>query len=1192
MAEHEDELKNNPESDKDRTLGKEGVSGGAQRKEEKPAKAQEAKDVDKGWEKREKLFKDALEKVKQEKKVSGPELAGKKFDQLIQFLKKKEKGDKIPEKDETSLWKLLLAILKTLWKEIKKLFKEEQYEELMAVARAAGAKNDEDILVWLIAQEFPKERQEELLAHLKGLSIQEEKSGERQPKKEETVFDTGEERGKVGGGQTPAEGYEFDYETQFKPDVKYISEGIDFYEKRLVDFAGRFDYEELTRAQGEVQQAHRLEALLDEEMRRIDAGAELTDEGKARLSDLKTELRRNSKLLAQHFAQRGLYGPHFYETLDQIEKLEIDGVLKRLKPLTNTELEALQKKEGSLRYQAEQKLLERREAKRQTAKVFNNILAKAERDPRSQFQFMGEDHQLLDELLDRVEAVDVGTYFEYQSWWLARRFFHSAESELAKGGNPEMLGKAAEAIASSEDRQTIVRMEEGLGVALRQVEKELARVRRNPKHEGRIPFEALAIEGGGEDAIVNRVGQRLYEMSKAGLLFHIDEGGSYQVYYDGEEEARQIAIRAFKVLDADGRPAEFVAQSDLPAQPYALYSPPREHMVGAMNPVLTRLDRFGEQDEAMETAERLIQGMKELLPRFGVDEKDLVLFISPSNLMQVGGEWSVSTWRALTVCKKLIEDRNLALAVQYYGVGERAKKEARGDKRRKDELEGEYKTKVFTDAGKRFPSRMMDLLPASMMRGREQDKGGKAKKPEILGKEPLREGIVELKELQPYAKLRARTSTDYQAYEEVVKKQVDKGIISQSEADKKLALRFNQEVVKQAANRAQIFLIRDTLKLADEPPLPGKGWEDLSAKEIEDWKSDSDNWEEAVWKKWDELQEKLFKLEEVVIQKYYQESRAKGERGVEFPSVLAMVNKIREKKGNEIFGIKPEALTEDQKHLLSTLQFSDEEEKLVERLSLLGGKNETERDEIAKALITQEFDYALFLDDVFHEETRWGDVGPRGYSRRFSDMNMAKAAADELIHLMAGTDSLKEGPATRGGIVEQLTKMYHNLGQIDPEKRQKIVATAAGVLMQDVYMADSWVEGKQLDSLYGKLGPIGSMIKFINPLTYLMGLGGAIADVKIFNRESSVAQRRFGKEAISLTTGERYALINQLRPLIGAENAKVLQKLMKAGLADVAFTYWRQYLLLGLLYWGYATAAEFYNQMKKAPAEVFGGRSD
>ena len=463
MAEHEDGLKKNPESQgkpprRERPERRAaGSSGGGSEKPKPPA---EAKDVDKSWDMREALFKEALEKVKEKGVVTKPEVADEKLKQLFAFLKKREKGEEIPEKERAGLWKLLLAILRTLWKEIQKLFKEQKYQELIAAARAAGAKTDAEVMLWLLgAKQLSKGESLELEGLLRG-GVVEEAKPEGKPAEEVARPEQGgvvERPEKIPGpSEGPSEGMKGpSVEAAAEPEEE---EGftLGYLDSELAYAKARLGY-----VQREVQElssehapvGHRAVRLLGGYIDQLEKYATQVDEILERhevpspefLETLgrefkkeREQFRKDSEHAFKFLEPQRLYSPRFYEVLGKMKKLEYDGVFRRMRKPTERDGEVLTQA-------ARDQQAERRQAKQSVDGIFNLIVSEAEVDPRQQFNFASEDWQLWGEFLEKVKSGGgMGYYYDYQGWWVARRLFHNLSVTMESGGDLEQLAKSAE----------------------------------------------------------------------------------------------------------------------------------------------------------------------------------------------------------------------------------------------------------------------------------------------------------------------------------------------------------------------------------------------------------------------------------------------------------------------------------------------------------------------------------------------------------------------------------------------------------------------------------------------------------------------------------------------------------------------------------------------------------------------------
>lgn len=926
----------------------------------------------------------------------------------------------------------------------------------------------------------------------------------------------------------------------------------------------KLDPEDARLARREHEEYQKSERMFSKAVAELESKT-LNPEQEAALWQLRNQLRehgkRMGKLLEQH---RTIYGPKFYEILDQIDKMELDGTFTELDPrkLKAIELEVDEAtKEESRR--------KRIGAKRKINDLFERIVTEAETDPRQFFQFRGEDYQLWGEFLDRLEAVDSRLYYEYQSWWVARRLFHNLSVLMEQGGDLESLQEATEKMGHSRDRTTIVQRQPGLGAALRFVEKELGSRFADPRTGGLITREALSLEG-GEDTIVQSVADRLLELSRAGEVWHGRGEGRYQCLLS-KEEAQRVAVLALKISNADMRTADYVAQAPLLPRTDSEYlsSPPFEKVVQTMNPVRYSGERLWRFSDSYETMERLITRMNSLLPTFGtsVGDEFILETVNPQNLTGFGSMYSRSSWRAKVATQRIREGKDLALGLQLLDIKEEAGrlKEA-GEEGKEDEIEKDLRKKIWRKVSDRFPSRVLSLLPTLT--------------PELLEE---KEFISEKnkKGLKAFAQAKAKTNETYIADIDLI----EKSKYSDTEKTAKKKARLEDEEAKQRAEYARFWMIGEKFKI-EFPEYPKDGTKEDKDK----WVKDCDGKVEEIWDEWRKTQKKLWVLEEVAMRRYSEEiGRKEKEKEMEGKSLT----------DEERAGIKHEKILEwvgeiaSGKEKFGDIHFSEQERELVERLTHFGATSEEKGKKLVGRLAEQkQFDYTPFLDDVLHEETEWGRLGARGYGRRYGDGVSASGAANAMFTLAVGMSEFKDGagPATRKDLFKYLVEFKRGLSQLKENERQTIMATLACVGVEDLYMVDNWVEGRIFAPLLEKVRFGKHNLKWLGnlldvPAGFLMAPVGFALDMPLFRISTSAAQRRFGKDAVSMTTKERYKFLRELRPQIGADNFKTLQRLLRAKWVDMALADIKRYWMLALLTISYTMLSEFVSQLEKQGIE-------
>src|SRR3989344_4833770 len=634
MPEHENGPKRNTESERERKpSGKErpkrrGKDREQARKETVYEAGKGAKIVDPKLETREALLRKALE--------NSPLKPGEKRDtgnslkKLLEFLRMKEKGEKVNEKEEASLLELLLVLLKFLWKQIKEVFQDEEgeFNELFAAAQKAGCRTPQEMMKWMLAAfEFSPDEEKQI-----DTAFKEAEEGKALGPEEQMKM-RGNPEIKGGSGEFSAE-----------EEAEIIRLDYEDVAKRLMSLESEF--ERLTKSEEDLRKGARPDAIALAHLmggplnavsqRRAELLAALEKAGtygkpedvpqdllnKLRFGyrDLEATRRTLHGILFERESGRGflsIYGERavnmmaeidgykedgVYELIaaepESITPMMVEGVFERLSKRAESKVGSRKDEDkimaDTLASQAKhltgwiegykqikfgtmaveeaklvrkEQVVELRElVRREFLKpMFEKIIGDAEDDPREGFRMESWGFILMSELTDAIRrAGPLGRYEKlmFENELFARRVVHTIHGEAIKRGDPETLLKIGGGLFS-EDLETLMRLEPGLGPARRLVERVLAQARLNPKHDGRIPFDYLSPELGGEyklPEVESLVASELMEMSKRKSLEDRDGKPITMV----REEAERIASLALKVSNLEGRTAEHISMTPLP----------------------------------------------------------------------------------------------------------------------------------------------------------------------------------------------------------------------------------------------------------------------------------------------------------------------------------------------------------------------------------------------------------------------------------------------------------------------------------------------------------------------------------------------------------------------------------------------------------------------------------------------------
>ena len=740
MPEHETGPKKKPETEHKGPLKKERPARGEKKgRKNEPASAaekqtvfeagQSAQEVDPKFEKREELLKAAFERIKGEGK-----LQEKDFGRFLNILKKKDQAT-LSDKEKASIWELLLILLKYLWKEITKLFKEQEYAELTAAAKAAGAKSDAEILLWMIGETGVKAGNlTELQDVFTGKAHDErQKEGKRTSEEERA----GLEEMKKGGFQLSEE--EKEEVAKMNPEALHKAAGIT--NEAFSDY--QTFVQNVARQHTEIAEdlfTHKasIKGFLDE-LGRLQSIPE-SERDNERIVDLQRQLELERRTMMGMILGLGedeqsrfmnFYGPWAVALMDEINDYKKDGiytilaaqpetmntqavleVVGKLKARSNVSLstdkqlssalsqqaESLQKWVGeeSARQQAFDALSHEDQEKHQKEEeehkeaaamklketirrdfikpLIEKIIGDAEDDPREGFRMRPGGDILFSELMDAIRTAGPTGRNDKQMFegeFFARRVVQFIHGEMIRRADPEALATKVGGNLFSEDLDTLMRLEPGLGPARRIVERALAQTRLNPKHEGRIPNTHLnpALRGAYEPPMVEKiVAEELMGLSVNDVLFDRD-GNPFKIK---QEEAERMAALAMKISNLELRTAEHLSMTALPPRKGGelIKSTPQDKMrFDIMRFTGERFERYGQGREAIwpiiRRMNQMIQpGVFEKIP----DEAFDTWGVNPENFLKIGGIDSASTWRILTATKD-IRELDLALGVQLYEEG-------------------------------------------------------------------------------------------------------------------------------------------------------------------------------------------------------------------------------------------------------------------------------------------------------------------------------------------------------------------------------------------------------------------------------------------------------------------------------------------------------------------------------------------
>jgi hypothetical protein len=1139
-----------------------------------------AQEADPKFEKREELLREACEQAKQSGNVQERDI-----NMLITLLKKKDQ-EQLTDKEKAGLWKLLFLLLKLIWKEVVKLFKEQEYAELMAAAKTAGAKSDAEMLLWMIGETGIKASDlKELEDVFKGKALDErQKTGERSPEEEERRL---EHLGRGGdqGGKGELSEEELEEIAKMEPGALHAAarntkEQFEDYKTLIPRIAERNTaigpeiLEHKSAMQGLLGELSRLESIPESE-RDIEKITDLERHLETEFRTIKGLWYGLGKEERSNFMN--FYGPWAVALMKMIEEYREDGVFRiianRPEKIAVQDIQEVAAKLGSrskkvlakdqrlsdsLKMQStsletwvaelgqvdqyaamseddrKTKVVDLKERVRRdiVKPLIEKIIGDAEDDPREGFRMRPGGDILFSELMDAIRNAGPTGRFDkqlYENEFMARRVVQFIQSEMIKRADPERIGDPrVGGNLFSEDLDTLMRLEPGLGPARRIIERVLAQAPLNPdpKQHGRIPNTYLnpALRAEYEPPIAEKlVAEQLMQLSDRGFLFDRD-GNSFRME---EEEADRMAALAMKMSNLELRTAEHLSMTKLPPKKHgeAIKSSPQDKMrFDHLRFIGERFERYGQGREAFWPMIRRINqfvqpGVFEKIPDEVFDQWG----VNPENILKIGGIDSASTWRILTATKD-VRELGLALGVQLYE-------------------EGAKKTLIWGKVGERLPTVISRYFPTLALKGvvsqetyykLSEELSTQERQAFLVGDQylyfdldkRLREGLIQhKKEFIESVERKVQEKIDDEVFKEI------RGELLEDIESKLFPFKGGKEAAAGALGGIQnIKGLNEAISKASTPDLRRKL--EMLRDELKERLADrrkelklqigaqtaflgvvaeaheipfQGEWETKAWEMWEGLQKKLTILEEKALQEYAIDARKAKKEGRELPPHPSIMQMARD------------------------ADFSDQDMKIVERLSFLGGKNEGERAEGAARMANVEFSFIAFTEDILHEDARWQELGSADILRRYGDTQMAASGAELMWKIAGGLSGQQDKViATRQELLKSLIEFQETLGYLSLGDRQKVTATLTHEIINNLFKADAWwlnipLVGPMLDMEW----PWGSMLA------------------------SSRAQKKFGLKALSMTALERWRFIEDMRPFIGNQYSDKLQLMLKARRRDV-----------------------------------------
>ncbi|MCH7951626.1 hypothetical protein IH980_02750 [Patescibacteria group bacterium] len=1151
MNEHEGEPTKKPKEEKAKKPSSERRA--EKKKAERPKEKKtvyeakkDAKDVDKGAKSRGELFQAALEQA--QLKPGELKIADTNLKKLLELLKKKEQGKKVDEEEKASILELLLALLKYLWKQIKEIFEDEEGEfaELIKAAKEAGHDTPEAILKWMFTGlDFTKEEETRLER-----AVHEAEVDERVKKLEEAGKSPEEIAAKKTAmleglaGASPA-GDIGDERESMDRQVKRFEALRQKAEDKLQQISNNLDEADDAGSEKLVKQLMEEWEQGNKELRGIEFSLSHITENEREIADyLGRMYGLETKEIYYHILDVEEAGVFQVLTLDEegLQQLVDQSTLDEENVVFNIQGKEVQFASSSMRDQlvSEIQQLQSKPIDKESMEdfrerlrthfikpLFEEIIGDAESDPREGFRMESWGHILFSTLMKKLRdagptGVDEKRRYENLLW--TRRVFSFLNSELIRGGDPEELKGVSGKLLLSEDLDTMSIMEPTLSPALGIVERILAQVRMDPQYKGRIPIDFLipSSHGGYRPPEIEQiVAEGLLAMSDKGVLELGGEGA------EREKEARRVAALAMKMSNVLLRSAEHVAQTQLAPQKMG-----ELYMSYPFDKVPLRLLRLG--PERFETWGRGREGGKPWLDRLnqfvqsGVHEKipgDPLdeWGINVENYVKYGGPLSGSHWRSVVATEKQ-RSRGVALGVQLYDMGDEAKRlmrRGRKDKSEKmkimkrlgikkwdkDTIEDSLKADIWEKVGKRMPTVISRYFPTLSL--------------EALGKDASRDDYFDLRSrlkgreggavvqdvdgLCDYVKKKVKEKIEDEEIWEVIEKDVKTDIESKFVKDKKRDK--DREIDKRMEQRKKELM----LQVGAEASFT---WM-LAEQFVVD--TEKEGWEEKVFEQWKELHSKLTVYEEKALRDYVKSDGYQKEG-------LSPEDREKHYKKSVLELVREDELG---------LSFSDQEIKVVERLTHLGAKSKGGAKTGAERMAGVDFSFLPFMEDLVHEEAEWWKIGPRGVSRRIGgDAEFAQNTDRVMTHIDNGLFAPEDRVvASQGELFKQFTELYGAAQHLAGFEREKLIAAKADTILKNLYQAKWWANWF--------------------PGGFIADWGGPINIWKPWTM-SSKAQLKFGGKALSMTKLEIFQFVNQLRPIIGNEKAGKLLRKHRARAGHVA----------------------------------------
>ncbi len=1195
----------------------------------------------------EKMLQSAVgEAMKAGVEVNGKKIQAEDFDRLKALLFRKKEVD---EEEEKSLLELLLALLQFLYEQIKQAIfgDKDDHKAIVETAKAFGIGDDsKEIMKWVTSIfTFSEEGEAELqknvdryLADEQDVPVPDEQMLEAWRKRGWTEGDIQRvlKEGKRGGTSGPADGEDIDVmiDAMSDDEVARIAARGD---RTLATADIWQQYFAQSRQGDQAVSLNPLQATLDEQVKRLKQAQEIGDQ--AREKHLQREVAK-SILLLERMAparksnngedverQMGLYGPRAVDLMRRITELRKVGVYAAL-TAREADIRAIQI-EGdtgdSLKVQTGhgeeifqsgesevgKKLLrdvalvqagnlsvdEFRESLRVNyiKPVYEEVIGDAEEDPRQGFKMESWGHILMGELFESVK--EAGYYGDREKQRLssslyARQISSLLNADANKGASITDMHKKADQLFLSEDYDTMMRTEPGLGAARRRLEAVFSLVQMDPNNRYRMPYKEFIAdpEGNFEAPHIQRmVSETLLQQQGEGILRNsLDQKVSIK-----RKEAARIAGQAMSVSNSMLRTTERMSTSLLAPREggeFLISTPHDKARYDTLRMSGERFETYGRGREAIKPlVDRMRQavqpGVYEPLPGnggFGVDRWEL----NPENLFKIGGNYSASHWRAHKATEQQ-RARGLALGLKLYEpdankadlwrqVGERLPTvvaryfptlalENAKDKIHYFDFEARLRSDVISGGEKESFLRYVQTRRDALLKDKKEDHLGE------ISSEITKD--IESRILRGVSKDTAKNKED-------LKKAVA-GFRASGEytLDGKLGRVF-QEKVEQ---RQRELYLQEGARISFL-------W--MVAKETgTEMNLNTPEWEGKAWERWVEIENKLAILQEKKLQEFlferkeeYQDADGIAQsaydaghdaswRILDDPTLTEGVKNVVRRLtflGNndiserdyttfhqQVLGLSDEEInTELDLHDDYQVSSSNREAK---RNAVLWKRLDKEKKRGAERLASVEFSFTPFLDDVAHEKEEWKEIGPRGVSRRYADNEMYQNAQSAFWkisnNLMVGDD---RAPQDRAELVKNLTEFQNIMQYLSESDRQKITASLAYNVVNNLYKADKWTN-----------------IPFFGPV---IDWGGPWGLWK-FAGVSSPAQRKFGYDAMSMTALERYQFINDLRPLIGNEWADKLMKDTKSRFRNVVYELVNQYSLPGAIASAWYLAKPFFTEL-------------